>query len=93
MMHKKKDKKSTAEAMENILSSMDDHPNTIITDEGLEFYNRQTNDVFQKYGILHYSIKSSKKASIAERAIQTFKNHFISILNDTDKGFPAGLWD
>ena len=30
---------------------MDNHPNTIITDEGLEFYNRQTNEVFQKYGI------------------------------------------
>jgi hypothetical protein len=25
----------------------------------------------------------------AERAIQTFKNHFIAILYDTDSGFPA----
>ena len=71
---KKKDKESTAEALDLILSSMDNHPNTIITDEGLEFYNRKTNDVFKKYGILHYSIKSSKKASLAERAIQTIKN-------------------
>jgi len=71
---KNKDKQSTADALDNILSSMDNHPNTIITDEGLEFYNRQTNDIFKKYGILHYSIKSSKKASMAERAIQTIKN-------------------
>ena len=28
----------------------------------------------------------------AERAIQTFKNHLISILHGTDKHFPAWLW-
>jgi hypothetical protein len=29
----------------------------------------------------------------AERAIQTFKNHFIVILYGTDSGFPAKQWD
>lgn len=58
---KKKNKETTAEAMDSVLSSLDNHPNTVITDEGLEFYNRATNDVFQKYGILHYSIKLGKK--------------------------------
>ena len=29
----------------------------------------------------------------AERAIQTFKSHFISTLNGVDKDFPAGAWD
>ena len=29
----------------------------------------------------------------AERAIQTFKSHFISILNGVDKDFPEGAWD
>ena len=29
----------------------------------------------------------------AERAIQTFKSHFISILCCTDPGFPINLWD
>ena len=29
----------------------------------------------------------------AERAMRTFKEHFTAILNGTDKGFPAGLWD
>ena len=28
----------------------------------------------------------------AERAIQTFKNHFISVLNSTDSNFPSHLW-
>jgi hypothetical protein len=29
----------------------------------------------------------------AERAIQTFKNHFIAMLCSTDKKFPIHLWD
>lgn len=28
-----------------------------------------------------------------ERAIQTFKNHFISILYGADRSFPANQWD
>jgi hypothetical protein len=28
----------------------------------------------------------------AERAIQTFKNHYISILYGTDSSFPANQW-
>jgi hypothetical protein len=30
---------------------------------------------------------------VAERAIQTFKNHFIAIISSTDKYFPLRLWD
>ena len=73
---KKKDKQSSAEAMDKILSNLDNHPNTIITDEGLEFYNNAINQIYEKYGILHYSIKTARKASIAERAIQTIKNRY-----------------
>jgi hypothetical protein len=29
----------------------------------------------------------------AERAIQTFKNHFIAVLYGADSGFPAKQWD
>ena len=70
---KKKDKNSTSEAFQSILSSMDNHPNTIITDDGLEFFNKDVKDVFKTYGIHLYSIKSDKKASMAERVIQTIK--------------------
>ena len=73
---KKKDKISTAEAFKSILESLEEIPNSIITDEGLEFYNRPMNELYRKYSIVHYSIKSSRKASIAERAIQTLKNRF-----------------
>jgi hypothetical protein len=35
----------------------------------------------------------SHRRLAAERAIQTFKNHFITILSGTDKDFPLHLWD
>ena len=31
--------------------------------------------------------------NLAERAIQTFKNHFIAILSGVDESFPLPLWD
>jgi hypothetical protein len=70
---KKKDKNTTSEAFQSILSSMDNHPNTIITDDGLEFFNKDVKDVFKTYGIHLYSTKSDEKASMAERVIQTIK--------------------
>ena len=33
------------------------------------------------------------RANLAERAIQTFKNHLIAILCSTNKDFPIHLWD
>ena len=33
------------------------------------------------------------RSNLAERAIQTFKNHFIAILSGVDKSFPMHLWD
>jgi len=33
------------------------------------------------------------RRNLAERAIQTFKSHFISILSGVDPGFPMSLWD
>jgi hypothetical protein len=33
------------------------------------------------------------RQNAAERAIQTFKNHFIAMLCSTDKQFPTHLWD
>jgi hypothetical protein len=32
-------------------------------------------------------------SNLAERAIQTFKAHFISILSGVDQSFPMELWD
>jgi hypothetical protein len=44
---------------------------------------------------LTYQVASSgdHRLNHAERAIQTFKNHFIAILYGTDSGFSAKQWD
>ena len=44
---------------------------------------------------LDYQIVTSHdhRTNPAERAMRTFKDHFTAILNGTDEGFPAGLWD
>ena len=33
------------------------------------------------------------RLNFAERAIQTFKNHFVSVLHGCDPEFPANQWD
>ena len=33
------------------------------------------------------------RTNLAEHAIQTFKDHFMAILDGTDQGFPTRLWD
>lgn len=33
------------------------------------------------------------RTNYAERAIQTFKGHFIAILSGTDPSFPSDCWD
>ena len=48
-----------------------------ITDKGIDYQLASPND---------------HRLNPAERAIQTFKNHLISILHGTDKQFPAWLW-
>ena len=64
---------TTLTAMENILSRLPETPNQIITDVGTEFYNRNVQNLFDSYGIVHYSLRGPHKASVAERMIQTMK--------------------
>ena len=73
---KKKNKFDMAIAMESILSELDQFPNTLITDEGLEFYNKNVKEVLNKFAIHHYSIKSKMKASVVERFIRTLKSRY-----------------
>ena len=44
---------------------------------------------------LHYEIMppANHRQNPAERAIQTYKSHFISIINGLDDSFPPGAWD
>ena len=40
-----------------------------------------------------YMPKANHRRNPAERAIQTYKSHFISIINGVDKEFPPDAWD
>ena len=84
---KRKNKFDVSNALESILNNLDHFPNTLITDEGLEFYNKNVEKVLDKYAIHHYSIKTKMKASVVERFIRTLKSrlekYFVS--NNTKK--------
>jgi hypothetical protein len=47
----------------------------------------------QKNGMTHELVPPNcHQQNMAERAIQTFKNHFVSILSGVDNRFPLSLW-
>ena len=71
---KKKNKFETAIALESIFKGLDHLPNTLITDEGLEFYNKNVREVLDEYHIHHYSIKTKMKASVIERFNRTLRS-------------------
>ena len=72
---KRKNSQYMADAFDSILSKFDFFPSSIITDQGLEFYNSSVQSVFQKYGINHYHLKTKTlwKTPMAERVIRTIK--------------------
>jgi hypothetical protein len=56
--------------------------------------SQELKDAFAKYNIAFQRVPSKEyRANIAERAIRTFKNHFISILCSGDSNFPMNEWD
>ena len=64
----------TADAIKSIIASMEFPPQTVIFDEGLEFYNKYVDLLFTQYNIHSYSIRTSTKAGAAERANRTIKS-------------------
>lgn len=70
---KRKDGLSSVTAIENVLKKMKDLPANIVTDRGLEYYDRRVQELFRRNGIKHYSLRSKHKACIAERFIRTLK--------------------
>ena len=73
---KRKSSEYMSMAFEDILNKFDVFPNSIITDQGLEFYNSKVQKVFQTYGINHYHLKTKTawKTPMAERVIRTIKS-------------------
>ena len=63
----------TADAIKSIIVDMDFPPQTVIFDEGKEFYNKHVDMLFAQYNIHSYSIQTSTKAGAAERANRTIK--------------------
>ena len=64
----------TADAIKSVFHDMESIPQTVIFDEGLEFYNRHVDMLFSQYNIHYYSIKTSTKAGAAERGNRTIKS-------------------
>ena len=64
----------TADAIKSVIGAMEWPPQTVIFDEGLEFYNQHVDLLFTQYNIHSYSIRSSTKAGAAERANRTIKS-------------------
>ena len=82
---KHKDGLSSVTAIENVLNRMKDLPANIITDRGLEYYDRRVQELFRRNGIRHYSLRSKHKACVAERFIRTLKGRLYKYFwkNDT----------
>jgi hypothetical protein len=72
----------TSEAIKSIIIANDWPPQTVIFDEGLEFYNKHVNMLFAQYNIHFYSIRTSTKAGAAERAIRTIKSQIWKIFTE-----------
>ena len=60
-------------AIEKILNRMKEMPQSLVTDQGTEYYDHRVQKLLSRYGINHYSIKGKHKACIAERFIKTLK--------------------
>ena len=73
---KRKNADYMTQAFESIFSKFDKFPNSLITDQGLEFYNSSVQKLLTSYGINHYHTitKTKWKASMAERVIRTLKS-------------------
>lgn len=63
-------------SMETMLRKLPDIPKSIISDRGTEYYNVKMKNLFDQYGITHYSLHGPHKAAIAERFIRTIKSRF-----------------
>lgn len=68
-------------AMQKILSTASVKPRNLQTDNGSEFYNRQFQELMQKYKIRLYSVYTTKKACIVERVIRTLKSKLWKIFS------------
>ena len=56
--------------------------------------SQELKNSFQKYKIQYQLVPPREhRVNAAERAIRTFKNHFVAILHSVDSSFPIAHWD
>ena len=88
---KRKTSQYMGDAFQTILKQFDFFPNSIITDQGLEFYNSTVQNIFKTYGINHYHMKTKTKwkTPMAERVIRTLKTRLerFFVQNKTKRWF------
>ena len=81
-----KDKKcqSVSDKFKDLFNEIDELPKKIQTDKGSEFLCPQVRKLFDEYNIFHYITNSDRKASIAERVIQTIKNLLYKMMDNSE---------
>jgi co-chaperonin GroES (HSP10) len=57
-------------------------PKKLQTDDGKEFVNREVGQYLKKEGVTFFTVKSDKKAAIAERVIRTLKDKIHRYMNE-----------
>ncbi len=82
---KSKRGEETATALRNIFKSMRYPVQSIIFDEGLEYLNSHVKNVLSEYHIYYYHIKTTHKASTAERVNKTIKQKIWKYFTATGK--------
>ena len=71
---KRKDGINSLKAFEKTFQRMQEIPNTLITDRGLEYYDGRVQAFLKRFGVRHYNLTGPHKACIAERFIKTLKS-------------------
>ncbi len=57
-------------------------PKKLQTDDGKEFVNREVGQYLKKEGVTFFTVKSDKKAAIAERVVRTLKDKIHRYMNE-----------
>ena len=71
---KRKDGMSSLIAFEKVFEKMKETPQSLITDRGLEYYDKRVQAFLERNGVRHYNLKGPHKACVAERFIKTLKS-------------------
>lgn len=87
---KKKDGKNVSKSFEEIIKDAikigHKSPNLLHTDKGLEFINKEFNEIIKKYNIKLYHTENEEKSSIIERYNRT-QNEKMKVLFEINKNF------